>query len=76
MPSRVLNALRLGLGAPPSTMVDSVGSDGLTPLALAAICGESDDRAGIRSAYSIQTVWAGGTTRGVSVVREATSTNA
>lgn len=38
--SRVLNALRLGLGSPPNTMIDSIGSDGLTPLALSAICGK------------------------------------
>ncbi|CAN0294890.1 unnamed protein product, partial [Laminaria digitata] len=40
-PSRMLSALRFGLGASPNTMVDSIGSDGLTPLTLAAICGES-----------------------------------
>ncbi|CAM9264484.1 unnamed protein product [Ectocarpus fasciculatus] len=39
IPSRVLNALRFGLATPPNTMVDSLGSDGLTPLALAAIYG-------------------------------------
>lgn len=43
IPSRVLNALRFGLATPPNTMVDSLGSDGLTPLALAAIYGEFDD---------------------------------
>ena len=37
---RVLSALRFGLGASPNTMVDWIGSDGLTPLTLAAICGE------------------------------------
>lgn len=40
MPARVLNAIRFGLGTPSNTMVDSLGSDGLTPLALAAIGGE------------------------------------
>ncbi|CAM9190813.1 unnamed protein product [Ectocarpus sp. 12 AP-2014] len=39
IPSRVLNALRFGLATPPNTTVDSLGSDGLTPLALAAIYG-------------------------------------
>lgn len=40
MPSRVLSALRFGLGTTPNTMVDSPGGDGLTPLSLAAIYGE------------------------------------
>lgn len=43
MPARVLSALRFGLGTPSNTLVDSLGSDGLTPLALSAICGEWRD---------------------------------
>lgn len=40
MPHRMLSALRFGLGAHPNTMVNMPGGDGLTPLALAAMCGE------------------------------------
>lgn len=48
MPSRVLSALRFGLGNSPNTTVDALGSDGLTPLALSAICGKRARRAAPR----------------------------
>eukprot|EP00752_Nemacystus_decipiens_P002255 g2136.t1 len=38
-PSRMFTAIRFGLGNSPNTSVDALGSDGLTPLALSAICG-------------------------------------
>eukprot|EP00903_Cladosiphon_okamuranus_P019583 g18011.t1 len=38
-PSRIVTALRFGLGSSPNTSVDALGSDGLTPLALSALCG-------------------------------------
>lgn len=55
MPSRVLSALRFGLGTLANTMVDALGVDGLTPLSLAAIYGELFDS----YARSIEGRWCG-----------------